>query len=117
MFPFQFAVRNFTRLDRNVPALLSELETPSILTDKDSIVKSADTIGMENHRPFIFLKLSMDQYFICFLALEMLLEKLTQAKDDEQQRNWMLYEDEHSILSMLRSLNGLLQVGTMLACF
>ena len=32
-------------------------------------------------------------------AMESLFEQLTRCKDDEQQRNWMLYEDEQIIIS------------------
>jgi hypothetical protein len=38
-----------------------------------------------------------------------LLEDLTKTKEDDQQRNWMLYEDEASIVSTLQSLCETLQ--------
>lgn len=77
----QYVNLNFQRLDRNVPALLTELEEP-VLTDRADFAASADTIAIEN-----------------------LFEKLTKAKDDEQQRNWMLYEDEDVIRHQLQSLS------------
>ena len=70
---------------RNVPALLSELDHP-VLSDAIDVEKSADT-----------------------KVLESLFEKLTQCKDDEQQRNWMLFEDETSIKENLQNLSNTLQ--------
>ena len=77
----QYVNLNFQRLDRNVPALLTELEEP-VLADRADFAASADTLAIEN-----------------------LFEKLTKAKDDEQQRNWMLYEDEEVIRHQLQSLS------------
>ncbi|TRY70898.1 hypothetical protein TCAL_02794 [Tigriopus californicus] len=77
----QYVSTNFQRLDRNVPALLAELDKP-VLNDKEDIVASADT-----------------------RAIESLFEQLTQAKDDEQQRNWMLFEDEATIRNLLQNLS------------
>merc|ERR1712051_172052 len=37
-----------------------------------------------------------------FNKLTQLLDELTKTKEDDQQRNWMLYEDEDSIISNLR---------------
>ena len=34
--------------------------------------------------------------------MEDLFEQLTRCKDDEQQRNWMLYEDETTIRDLLQ---------------
>ena len=34
--------------------------------------------------------------------MEDLFEQLTRCKDDEQQRNWMLYEDEITIRDLLQ---------------
>ena len=36
--------------------------------------------------------------------MEDLFEQLTRCKDDEQQRNWMLYEDEVTIRDLLQVL-------------
>lgn len=74
------------RLDRNVPAILTELETPVLCDISESdIASSADTIVMER-----------------------LFEQLTQCKEDDQQRNWMLYEDEQSISNLLLHLSDCL---------
>ena len=72
-------------LFRNVPALLTELDNP-VLSDAVDVEKSADT-----------------------RVLETLFEKLTQCKDDEQQRNWMLFEDEATIRELLLNLSNTLQ--------
>ena len=37
--------------------------------------------------------------------MEDLFEQLTRCKDDEQQRNWMLYEDEVTIRDLLQVHN------------
>ena len=66
--------------------MLTELERP-VLSDADDVAKSADT-----------------------KVLEDLFERLTKAKDDEQQRNWMLYEDEAAIREQLQGLSNALQV-------
>ncbi len=42
-------------------------------------------------------------------AMESLFEQLTRCKEDDQQRNWMLYEDESPISSMLQALSSALQ--------
>ena len=49
--------------------------------------------GQEN----LFIQLTFD-----FRAMEDLFEQLTRCKDDEQQRNWMLYEDETTIRDLLQ---------------
>eukprot|EP00095_Tigriopus_kingsejongensis_P003296 snap_masked-scaffold355_size198070-processed-gene-0.1 protein:Tk03296 transcript:snap_masked-scaffold355_size198070-processed-gene-0.1-mRNA-1 annotation:"nck-interacting protein with sh3 domain isoform x1" len=77
----QYVSTHFQRLDRNVPAMLCELDRPVLIDTKD-IIASADT-----------------------RAIESLFEQLTQAKDDEQQRNWMLYEDEATIRTLLQNLS------------
>ena len=64
---------------------MSELDHP-VLSDAVDVERSADT-----------------------RVLESLFEKLTQAKDDEQQRNWMLFEDEANIKQHLQSLSNTLQ--------
>ena len=42
------------------------------------------------------------EHCIYFRAMEDLFEQLTRCKDDEQQRNWMLYEDEVTIRDLLQ---------------
>ena len=46
---------------------------------------------------------------IYFRAMEDLFEQLTRCKDDEQQRNWMLYEDEVTIRDLLQVQTSFLQ--------
>ncbi|QQP42063.1 Uncharacterized protein FKW44_016610, partial [Caligus rogercresseyi] len=41
-------------------------------------------------------------------AMEVLLQRLTECKEDDQQRNWMLHEDESTIGRLLESLYDLL---------
>ena len=67
---------NFSRLDRNIPALTCELERSSseLLKEPKEVATSADS-----------------------KVLEKLFEELTRCKEDDQQRNWMLYEDEGRI--------------------
>ena len=71
-----YVSHNFSRLDRNIPALMCELErSPSeLLHEPKEVAKSQD-----------------------YKVLEKLFEELTKCKEDDQQRNWMLYEDEHKI--------------------
>ena len=58
---------NFGRLDRNIPALICELEVSSaqLLKDSKEVAKSND-----------------------YKVLEKLFEELTKCKEDDQQRNW-----------------------------
>jgi hypothetical protein len=79
---------NFSRLDRNVPALLCELEQSSceLLKEPHDVAMSSDS-----------------------KALESLFEELTRCKEDDQQRNWMLYEDESRIRDMLNHVCDRLQ--------
>ena len=77
----QYVSTNLHRLDKNVPAILIELEAP-VLCDMADIAASADSASMER-----------------------LFEQLTQCKEDDQQRNWMLYEDESSITNLLLHLS------------
>ena len=42
-------------------------------------------------------------------ALEKLFEELTRCKEDDQQRNWMLYEDEGRIMKLLNHVCDRLQ--------
>lgn len=82
-----YVCANFQRLDRNVPALLSALEFP-VLSEQVDVAASIDTKAMED-----------------------LFEQLTRCKDDEQQRNWMLYEDEVTIRDLLQALSNSLQTS------
>ena len=66
--------------------MLTELERP-VLSDVDDVAKCADTKMLED-----------------------LFEKLTKAKDDEQQRNWMLFEDEAKMRDLIQGLSNTLQV-------
>ncbi len=79
---------NFSRLDRNVPALMCELERSSseLLQEPKEVAKSQD-----------------------YRVLEKLFEDLTKCKEDDQQRNWMLYEDEAKIANMLNHVCDRLQ--------
>lgn len=79
---------NFTRLDRNVPALICELECSEreLLSDSKEISKSQD-----------------------YKILEKLFEELTKCKEDDQQRNWMLHEDEQKISNLLNHVCDRLQ--------
>ncbi len=81
---------NFSRLDRNVPALLCELEQPpsSLLKEPSDLAASADS-----------------------KALEAVFEELSKRKEDDQQRNWMLHEDEGRICDLLRNVCNRLQSG------
>lgn len=67
--------------------MLTELERP-VLSDAADVEQSADA-----------------------RVLEELFERLTKAKDDEQQRNWMLYEDEAAIRDQLQGLSNALQTS------
>jgi hypothetical protein len=60
----QYISTNLSRLDKNVPAILAELEFP-VLSDLSDIACSSDTKVMEE-----------------------LFEQLTRCKEDDQQRNW-----------------------------
>jgi len=80
-----YAVSHLPRLDRNLPAMLDELERP-VLADKVDVAASADTKAMER-----------------------LLNELTAAKEDDQQRNWKLHEDQHVIGDQLGQLSSSLQ--------
>lgn len=85
----EYVQGNFGRLDKNVPALMCELEMPSggcLLNEPDAVAASADT-----------------------KALESLFEELTRCKEDDQQRNWMLYEDESRITQLLSHVCDRLQ--------
>ncbi len=80
-----YVCTNMPRLDKHVPAMLAELEVP-VLADKVDVAASADTRAMES-----------------------LFEQLTRCKEDDQQRNWMLHEDEAAIAGMLQALSAALQ--------
>ena len=89
----QYVSMNLNRLDKNVPGLLSELEFPLLshagsanAAAAASIAESADAKAMQN-----------------------LFERLTRCKEDDQQRNWMLYEDEGPIGDLLKNLSEALQ--------
>ena len=75
-------------MDRNIPALICELEVSSaqLLKDSKEVAKSND-----------------------YKVLEKLFEELTKCKEDDQQRNWMLYEDEHKIATLLNHVCDRLQ--------
>lgn len=79
---------NFSRLDRNIPALMCELEVSSneLLNEPKEVAKSQD-----------------------YRVLEKLFEELTKCKEDDQQRNWMLHEDEHKITNLLHHVCDRLQ--------
>jgi len=79
---------NFTRLDRNVPGLLCALERSSneLLHEPKDVAKSQD-----------------------YKVLERLFEELTKCKEDDQQRNWMLEEDEQKIHDLLNHVCDRLQ--------
>jgi len=79
---------NFTRLDRNVPGLLCALERSSteLLHEPKDVAKSQD-----------------------YKVLERLFEELTKCKEDDQQRNWMLEEDEQKINDLLNHVCDRLQ--------
>ena len=49
-------------------------------------------------------------------ALEALFEELTKRKEDDQQRNWMLYKDEQIIRDLLRNLQNVLQNAQKEVC-
>ena len=51
-----------------------------------------------------------------FNKLTQLLDELTKTKEDDQQRNWMLYEDEDSIISNLRMVCETLQGADRQIC-
>ncbi len=73
-----YVCTNLPRLDRNLPHVLMELDRPAMSVDVEG---SADSKAMEG-----------------------LLERLTSCKEDDQQRNWMLYEDETAIKDLLTGL-------------
>jgi len=79
---------NFTRLDRNVPGLLCALEIreEKLLHEPKDIAKSQD-----------------------YKVLERLFEELTKCKEDDQQRNWMLEEDDQKIHDFLNQVCDRLQ--------
>lgn len=83
-----YVTANFSRLDRNIPALMCELEHSSaeLLKEPGDVAVSADS-----------------------KALEKLFEELTRCKEDDQQRNWMLYEDETRIRNLLNHVCDRLQ--------
>ena len=82
----------FQRLDRNIPALLEELDRPAV-AERQDIVASSDAI-----------------------ALEALFEDLTKRKEDDQQRNWMLHKDEHIIKDVIQNLQNVLQNAQKEVC-
>ena len=88
----QYICTNLHRLDRNVPGLLSELEFPLL---GSSSAASSQAIALDDNADA--------------KAMQSLLERLTQCKEDDQQRNWMLYEDEAAIGDLLRSLSDALR--------
>ena len=51
-----------------------------------------------------------------FGAITRLLDELTKTKEDDQQRNWMLYEDEAAIVTNLSSLCNSLQGADREVC-
>ena len=51
-----------------------------------------------------------------FNRLTQLLDELTKTKEDDQQRNWMLYEDEESIISNLKMVCETLQGADRQVC-
>ncbi len=80
-----YVCTNLPRLDKHIPAVLCELEAP-VLADAADVAASADT-----------------------KAMKALFEQLTRCKEDDQQRNWMLHEDEAVIAGSLRALSAALQ--------
>jgi len=75
-----------SRKDLNVlvPSLLNELKVADLFSDDTEIISTSD-----------------------YASLCDILDQLTKAKDDEQQRNWMLYEDDEIITDNLRGLETL----------
>ena len=92
------------KICRNVPALLSELEFP-VLSEQVDVAASIDTKYVCTYTEKVFPTRSFRsimEHCIYFRAMEDLFEQLTRCKDDEQQRNWMLYEDEVTIRDLLQ---------------
>lgn len=83
----QYVCTHLHRLDRNAPALLDAL--PLATTPPEGAGAIADSADAK--------------------AMVALFEQLTQCKEDDQQRNWMLYEDEGTIGDLLQSLSNGLQ--------
>ncbi len=99
-----YVCTNLPRLDKHIPALLSELELP-VLADKVSGV-SVSILLSQCLTALIQVDVAASADT---RAMEHLFEQLTRCKEDDQQRNWMLHEDEAHIAGMLRALSAALQ--------
>ena len=77
---------------------MSALEFP-VLSEQVDVAASIDT---KYGKSFRHEDISFKHGTLGFRAMEDLFEQLTRCKDDEQQRNWMLYEDEVTIRDLLQ---------------